>query len=184
MRTVSQDSANILVVEDDDEVARIVTDYIERSMKARVKRVTTATEAVSSSTSDQPEVVLADLDLPDSDDLELARQLKDESDCEVILMTGQPSLDRAIEAMRLGVRDMFPKPFDLRLLGKSLEEALDARRQRHREQHRYDRLRRVSSHIIRERRVLKQRVDLICRDLVGAYRRLAEKVVSRDEPSN
>jgi DNA-binding NtrC family response regulator len=175
---VSHDRASILLVEDDDDVATMVADYVQQTMRARVKRVNTASEAVRSAMDEHHDVVLADVKLPDCNDLELARELRRDGDCEIVLMTGKPTLGRALEAMRLGVRDMLPKPFDMHRLGHTLERAVSAHRDRHREQLRYDRLRRVSSRIIRERRLLKQRVDLVCRDLVGAYRRLAEKVVA------
>jgi hypothetical protein len=41
---------------------------------------------------------------------------------------------------------------------------------------RYKRLRLLTARILRERRDLKQRTDLICQDLVNAYRGLAQKV--------
>ena len=47
---------------------------------------------------------------------------------------------------------------------------------RRHQQRRYRRLRRLSSRIVRERRDLRQRIDLVCRDFVQAYRRLAQRV--------
>ena len=174
---MSHKPASILLVEDDDDVADVITDYVEQTLKARVKRVTTASDAICNTMAEDHDVVLADLSLPDCDDLELARELQRDGDFEIILMTSDPTVNRALEAMRLGIRDMLPKPFDLHLLGESLEGAVATRRKRSRERLRNERLRRVSARIIRERRVLRQRVDLVCRDLVSAYRRLAEKVV-------
>lgn len=172
------DSAgNILLIEDDDEVASMIEDFVRHRLRANVTRVTTADEALKAMDTGHKDVVLADLNLPDACDLRLVRQIRESDDCEVVLMTGQPTLGRAMEAIRLGVREMFAKPFDLHRLGETLERAIADHRQRHRDKLRYDRLRRVSSHIIRERRVLKERVNLVCRDLVGAYRRLAEKVI-------
>jgi DNA-binding NtrC family response regulator len=176
-----QNPASILLVEDDDATADVLVDYLEQTTKAGVKRVNTASEARAAALAGHHDVVLADMGLPDCDDLDLARDLRRDSDSEIILMADRPTLGRALEAMRIGVRDMLPKPFDLQRLGRTLDQALTAHRKRDREQLRNDRLRRVSSRIIRERRVLRQRVDLVCRDLVGAYRRLAEKVVEQRE---
>jgi DNA-binding NtrC family response regulator len=124
-------------------------------------------------------VVLASLPADDQDEMNLVRELRREAECEILLMTDHPTLGRAVEAMRLGVRDLFTKPFDMGRLTTALEEAIEARRHRRQERLRYERLRRVSARILRERRTLRQRVDLVCRDLVGAYRRLAEKVVAQ-----
>jgi DNA-binding NtrC family response regulator len=179
-----QGATSILLVEDDNDVAGLIIDHVERAMKVRVTHVHSAAEAVRENTAEPRDVVLADVSLPDRDDLSLARELRRATDSEVVLMTEAPTLGRAIEAMRLGVRDIFTKPFDLVRLTNSLHEAADARRHRRLEQARYDRLRRVSARIIRERRTLQQRVELVCRDLVGAYRRLAEKVVAQQGESD
>lgn len=180
---MSQAPASILLVEQDDAMADMIVDYVERNVRGTVRRVKTASEAVACCIADNHDVILADLSLPDNEDLELARELRRDADCQLILMTDHPTLGRALEAMRLGVRDMLPKPFDLHRLGRSIEQALSAHRDQNRNRLRYDRLRRVSSRIIRERRVLRQRVDVVCRDLVSAYRRLAEKVVDHRRAS-
>jgi len=174
-----QRPTRILLVENDTDIAEMIIDHVERTLSARVTHVKSAADAVRQNNDNPFDVVLADMSLPDCSDLGLAREIRRSADTEVVLMTDQPTLGRAIEAMRLGVRDMYTKPFDLARLSDSVEEAARSRRQRARERLRYDRLRRVSGRIIRERRALRQRVDLVCRDLVGAYRRLAEKVVSQ-----
>jgi hypothetical protein len=40
------------------------------------------------------------------------------------------------------------------------------------------RLRRLLRRLLRERRELRQRTELICRDLVGAHRRLVDRVLT------
>ncbi|MBN1347456.1 MAG: response regulator [Phycisphaerae bacterium] len=181
---MSYSPASILIVDDDDDVASMVAEFVEQTMEARIARAVTAAEALSKSNTETPDVVLVDLNLPDCTDLRLVRDLRRCSDCDVILMTGRPTLGRAVEAMRLGVRDLLVKPFDLGHLSRTLEKTVSDRRHQRKERLRYDRLRRVSGQIIRERRILRERVDLVCRDLVGAYRRLAEKVVEKRAAAN
>ncbi len=176
--------ANILLVEADDDLAELLADHLERSTRSVVTRVCTASEAAASHMTENHDVALVDMPLPDCDDLGLVQELRASGDCEVVLLTGEPTLGCALAAMRLGVRDMFGKPFDLGHLTRSVEQAVDVRRRRDRERLRYDRLRRVSSRIIRERRVLRQRIDLVCRDLVGAYRRLAKKFVAQRQTTD
>jgi hypothetical protein len=45
---------------------------------------------------------------------------------------------------------------------------------------RHRRLRKLTARIICERRDLRQRIDLICRDFVHAYRRLAQRVTEAE----
>ncbi len=181
---MAQRPTSVLLVENDESLADMIIDHLERSMSVRITHVGTAAEAVCSQMSEPHDVVLIDLALPDCGDLSLARELKKGADSEVIVMTDTPSLGKAVEAMRLGVRDMLTKPFDVARLSSTLQNAAESSRQRVREHLRNERLRRVSGRIIRERRLMRQRVDLVCRDLVGAYRRLAEKVVAQRETAN
>jgi DNA-binding NtrC family response regulator len=176
---MSEGPAKILLVDDDPQVASMIIDFVERTFQARVTHVCTASDAIERDQAERHDVILADPHLPDSDDLGLVRKLQSGGERDIILVTNRPSLRRAVEAMRLGVRDMLTKPFDMHELGASLDRAVAASRRRRRIQARHERIRRVSETIIKERRVLRQRVDLVCRDLVSAYRRLAEKFVER-----
>lgn len=102
---------------------------------------------------------------------------------------GMPTilLDRALEpqrllgALRLGVIDVLEQPVDYYHLERIVTATLEARAASRREQTRQKRLRSLSSRVLRDRRELRQRIDLLCKDFVVAYRRLAEKVVSQDE---
>lgn len=60
----------------------------------------------------QPDLVLTDLRLPKVGGIEFIKRIKtfnDEIEC--VLMTGYSSVDSAVDAMRLGVRDYVLKPF-------------------------------------------------------------------------
>ena len=71
-----------------------------------------------------PDLVVADLVLPDVDDLELLEHLKeDDPDRPVILVTAHGSIDVAVEAMKRGARDFLTKPVDADKLEALLESA-------------------------------------------------------------
>jgi DNA-binding NtrC family response regulator len=59
-----------------------------------------------------PDVVISDLMLPDGNGLEL-REHPTASDTEMVLITGQASVDSAVQALRTGVIDYITKPLDL-----------------------------------------------------------------------
>ena len=66
----------------------------------------------------KPDAVIVDLKMPDIDGLDVLRAIRDiDPTCQIILMTGQPSVDTAIEAVKLGALDYISKPFDLTRLG-------------------------------------------------------------------
>jgi DNA-binding NtrC family response regulator len=168
----------IILVEPDDELADMIIDHVESALDAQVTRFTTASESLAAYAERAPDIVISEMQLPDRDGLSLVREVHADPDLDsaVILLTDHPTVGRAVEAMRLGVRDMFTKPFDLRRLSHVIEQLTQEQRDRRRELRRAVRLRRVTRRIIRERRDLRQRVDLICRDIVSAYHRLATKV--------
>lgn len=172
----------VLLVSSDEGLADMISSHVESTLDARVTHVQTRADAVSACPQHKPDIVVADMELPDGDGLALARQLPQacEDDPAILLMSEQPTVGRAIEAMRLGVRDLFTKPFDVRRLAHVIEQEAGSLQVRRRQALRTRRLRRLSGQVIRERRDLRRRVDLVCRDLVFAYQRLARKVTEGD----
>lgn len=169
--------ATILIVEDDDLLAEMLGEHLTSAVGARVVRASDASEALRADDDCPPDLMITDVLLPDGDGLDLIRSIRSRRDYPVLLMTGQPTLGRAVEAMRLGVADMFTKPFDLRRLANVVTEALAAHHTQQRRHRRLQRLEKLSRKVIRDRRALQERVDLVCRDLVGSYRDLAERFV-------
>ena len=60
-----------------------------------------------------PDVLLVDLHLPDGSGIDLFRDLESSPATEVVLITGQASVDTAVEAMRKGASDYLVKPVDM-----------------------------------------------------------------------
>jgi two-component system, NtrC family, response regulator len=61
---------------------------------------------------------MVDLRMPEINGLDVLRAICDvDPTCQVILMTGESSVDTAIEAVQLGALDYISKPFDLQRLG-------------------------------------------------------------------
>jgi DNA-binding NtrC family response regulator len=57
--------------------------------------------------------------MPGIDGIEFIKRLK--GDYEVIVITGNATLNRAIEALRLGVKDFLTKPFEIDTLVKAIK---------------------------------------------------------------
>ena len=64
----------------------------------------------------RPDVLLADLKLPDGRGTDLARDLDAPSQVELVVITGHASVDSAIEAVRIGASDYLIKPVDIERL--------------------------------------------------------------------
>jgi DNA-binding NtrC family response regulator len=105
-----EDPLAVLVVEDDQTVGTFL-DGILASQGWRVKWVETAEDGVRATRETEYDVVLLDLFLPGMSGIEMLRQVKLEDIApEIVIMTGDPSIDSAVEAMRLGAFDYVEKP--------------------------------------------------------------------------
>lgn len=71
------------------------------------------------------DTVIIDLKMPDMDGLELASRIRaNDQEIPIIIMTGYPSMDSAIEALRRRADDYFVKPFNLKQMSKAVASAL------------------------------------------------------------
>jgi two-component system response regulator AtoC len=64
----------------------------------------------------QPDLLLADLQLPDGKGVELMGDLETPESTEVVLITGHASVESAVEALRMGATDYLVKPVDVERL--------------------------------------------------------------------
>jgi len=68
---------------------------------------------------DSIDLIITDITMPKMDGIEFVKKLNGKY--EVIMITGNASLERAIECIRLGVKDFLTKPFEIEDLIKAIE---------------------------------------------------------------
>jgi len=113
----------ILLVEDDQDIARSLTKALESS-GYRVIAVDNGTEARSIIEHVRPDLILLDLMLPDTDGLVLTTALKTLTRAPIIICSArQEQVDRVL-GLKLGADDFVPKPFDLDELEARIEAVL------------------------------------------------------------
>src|SRR4051812_2721705 len=100
----------ILVIEDQEDTSAFLTHLVTKLgyIVHAVPTLATARTAIKS----QPwDLILSDVHLPDGSSLELVKELVSERQPPlIIMMSGQATLESAIEAMRLGAADYLVKP--------------------------------------------------------------------------
>jgi DNA-binding NtrC family response regulator len=114
-----------MVVDDEESIRSLLSTVL---MKAgyEVSEVADATALHEAFNGPQPEVILLDLKLPDADGLELLPQIKKQwVQTEVIILTGNATLDAAVAATKLGAYDFQKKPFDQKSLLLQIERAIE-----------------------------------------------------------
>jgi len=121
--------AKIMVVEDTDEVRDLISRILRGGGHESLLKASAA-ELKESFTGPQPDVILLDLVLPDGDGLELLPLIKRQwPDTEVIVLTGNATLDAAVEATKRGAYHFQNKPFDHKALLVTIDKALEHKRQ-------------------------------------------------------
>ena len=98
-RTAEQAAIEVLLVEDDERLARLTAGYLE-SHHVVVTRVASGPEALREAGRRRQDAVLIDLDRPATGGIALCRELRRQSGVPIILLTA-----RAGEAERAGVRE-------------------------------------------------------------------------------
>ncbi len=67
------------------------------------------------------ELIVTDINMPKMDGIEFIKKI--DFKCDIIIMTGNATLNRAVESMRLGVKDFLTKPFDIETLVESIRRS-------------------------------------------------------------
>jgi DNA-binding NtrC family response regulator len=118
----------LLIVDDEEKVRK----YLSSLLRNRGYRVDTAPDGISAlemvSQTDF-DIVLLDVLMPGPDGLTVLQEIKRQKpNMEVIMLTGNASVNTGVEGIRLGAFDYLLKPLDLNALTECLSEALKWKR--------------------------------------------------------
>lgn len=122
---------DILVV-DDDERLRVASGKVLNAEGYTAATVAAAQEAIDFLQQSSVALVLCDLRLPGLDGIALLKQIRElRPETEVVMITAHGSVEKAVEAMRLGAYDFIEKPLDSTALLKTVSKALEKQRLAH-----------------------------------------------------
>jgi DNA-binding NtrC family response regulator len=117
--------ARFLIVDDHQSIRKLCM-TVGRSMGMHCMEAESAEAALAYLETDSPDLILADLMMPNMTGLEFLPRVKQILPrAEIAIMTGHGSIETAVQAMRLGAYDYITKPFrieELRLLLHRMEE--------------------------------------------------------------
>ena len=120
------------------------------------------------------DLVLIDSEQPDGSGIELARELSHGRTApQTIIISGRPSYESAVGAIRAGAIDLLIKPLDAGELDRRLRQAQLRHQSDYQARWKVMRLKRVCKKLNQVRRDVKQQVDILCKDLVAGYHELA-----------
>ena len=128
----SAERASILLVEDNVDLLSYVRQELESLYG--VVEARNGEEGLREAVDSVPDLVIADIEMPGMDGLELCRRLKANdvaSHIPVILLSSIDPEESHLEAMEAGADDCFSKPFRMPLLLARIENLLQSRRKLH-----------------------------------------------------
>jgi type IV pilus assembly protein PilB len=120
----------ILLVEDEDQLRRVMKDLLERE-GYRVVEAGDGVAALEQVDRHAPDVLLLDLNLPGMDGYGVLSQLRSRpstATLPVIVLTAKGDEDNEVRVLKLGADDFLTKPFRARALSARLESVLGRRR--------------------------------------------------------
>ena len=100
----------IAIVEDDINMRKSLEIALKDNAEFNVTTFKNAPEALKK-LDDSYDLIVTDINMPKMDGIEFIKAL--EFSCDIIIMTGNATLGRAVESMRLGVKDFLTKPFEI-----------------------------------------------------------------------
>lgn len=101
----------ILVIDDDIELCSLLREFLEREGFV-VLSEHSGMAGLDRALSDQPELVILDMMLPELDGFGLLRRLRQKSNVPVIMLTARGADNDRIIGLDLGADDYIPKPFN------------------------------------------------------------------------
>ena len=114
----------ILICDDDARLRRALSHELRRRGFETIEAVD-GRAGLEMARHHDPCVIVTDVMMPNLDGLGLIKGLRDlGSQIPVVVMTGHPSLTRALEAGRLGVQQFIAKPLDMGKLQEMLQRAV------------------------------------------------------------
>ena len=118
--------AKIVIVDDDPTMVSVLSEVL-REHQHEIIPASNSDRALQLVKEQAPDLVLTDIEMPEGkpQGLKLLQQIKEFNDSiPVIMITGQGTKERAVQALRGGAHDFIEKPFQIDELVKRIDNAL------------------------------------------------------------
>ena len=104
---------NLLIVEDDDGFRETAVHWLQRRGH-HVEQSANGVDALRIADKKHFAVAVVDMNMPGITGMEVLQRMREQSsETEIIILTGQATVENAVEAMKHGASDYLTKPFPL-----------------------------------------------------------------------
>jgi len=122
-----QRDARLLIAEDEANLRLVLQKELQR-LGYRVQAAPDGEAALRKLEESNVDVLLCDINMPNMDGMELLRRVHERPNPpEVIMLTGQGTIETAVEAMKLGAYDYLTKPYSINELDVRVRQACEKR---------------------------------------------------------
>ena len=123
--TKSERKYSILVVDDDRNINKLISDTLEFEKIYEVTPVMNGEACLKYLVDTIPDIILLDIQMPGIDGIETLKKIKEyDPRITVVMMSAHGSIEKAVKSMKLGAYDFIPKPFDRDRLRITVKNAL------------------------------------------------------------
>jgi len=114
----------IFIVDDEVSISKLLSYWIKDHWKYSIETYFNGTDALKN-LSQHPDLILLDIMLPDINGVEVLRKIKQfDENLPVIMLSAQGSIEVAVESLRTGAYDYFPKPIDIQRLESAIKNSI------------------------------------------------------------
>lgn len=114
----------IFIVDDEPAIQKLITHWVKNEWEYNVRTFSNGTELLEN-IYENPDLVLLDIMLPDLSGTEILKRIKRmNKHLPVIMLSAQGNIDVALECIREGAFDYFPKPVDKNRLKPAIQNAI------------------------------------------------------------
>ncbi|MBZ0198776.1 MAG: sigma-54 dependent transcriptional regulator [Ignavibacteriaceae bacterium] len=114
----------VFIVDDEPAISKLLSYWVKEKWKYTVGVFSTA-EDMLLRLNERPDLILLDIMLPGIDGIEALKKIKHhDENIPVIMLSAQGSIEVAVESLKFGAFDYFPKPIDIQRLEPAIKNAI------------------------------------------------------------
>jgi len=114
----------VFIVDDEKAISKLLTYWVKDKWKYKVETFEKGEDVLNRMPAG-PDLILLDIMLPDLNGVEVLKRIKQyDEHIPVIMLSAQGSIEVAVEALRQGAFDYFPKPIDTQRLDPAIKNAI------------------------------------------------------------
>ncbi len=114
----------VFIVDDEVSISRLLSFWVKDKWQYNIE-IFDRGEKMLARLNQKPDLILLDIMLPGMDGIDVLKKVKQhDPDLPVIMLSAQGRIDVALEAIRIGAFDYFPKPIDTQRLESAVKNAI------------------------------------------------------------